>query len=228
VDPARNGDPTSTVDFADGPLRVTARIPGGMASLPLNDDYKAFKSAFDAFTSSLEAIAPVPDRTREEMLTQAAAVRRTRMAEGDGARWLGLAAVHHVKRGGLRGAVSRSSPWTALLVSFSVTPIDPGEGVDLANTLMLLVQSVNPAGVHARVEEYQAPNGPAVRLRRDGVMDIESSQVPVGLAQVVAAFRQASALIIANVICPHKDDLDTAYEIITDIVNSMTITRVPA
>ena len=200
---------TSTATVTNGPFRLDAKVPGDMVSLALEEDNETAAATHAAFIDRVVR-APVPPRTRDDMLAQLGAVRR--MLKDNGASWLGLAAGSHAGR------------WALLMISITVTPFDPPQGIAPSGALAAMLRAEHPADA-ALIEEFQAPTGPAVGVRRIGTLELQDRQIDTGVAQAIVVYLERGALGIVSGMCLNPYDLDLTATLVAGIAARMTITH---
>jgi hypothetical protein len=191
---------------SDGPFRLVVRVPEDMFSLALEEDERDATATHAAF---LDRVLP-DGNAREEALEQLAAARR--MLKDGGASWLGLAAGPYAGR------------MAMMLASITVTPFDPPEGLAPAGVLASMLRAEYPADA-ALIEEFQAPGGPAVGIRRAGTLDLADRHLATGVAQALVVYPEPGALGIVSGICLHPDDLDPVAALVAAIAARMTVMR---
>ncbi len=203
---------TAAAGLTSGPFRLHAAVPGDMISLAAEDDEDTVAAAHAALAGSwLPATAP--PGTRQDMLSQLAAARQ--MVKDGGISWLGLTAGPHAGR------------WSMLLIAITVTPFDPPPDIAPAGLLAAMLRAGYPPGT-ALIEEFQAPGGPAVGIRRAGTLDLNGTQLTTGIAQALVIYPGPGALGIVSGICLSPDDLDPLAVLVAGIAARMTVTRAAA
>jgi hypothetical protein len=120
---------------------------------------------------------------------------------------------------------------SVLLVSITVTALDPSPGTQKANGCKPLAARVRAryrAGA-ALVEEFTTQGGnQAVGVRRIVTQRLGGRAVTTGQAQALVAYPGPGALGIVSGVALDPDDLDRTAVLVMEIAAGMTVTSAPA
>jgi hypothetical protein len=120
---------------------------------------------------------------------------------------------------------------SVLLVSITVTALDPPPGTQKANAcepLAARVRARHRAG-SALIEEFTTQGGnQAVGVRRIVTQRLGGRAVTTGQAQALVVYPGPGALGIVSGVALDPDDLDRAAVLVMEIAAGMTVTSAPA